>query len=303
VEEIAGRQGQAFLDHLRHQRRLSPRTVESYERDLRSLTDFCDSQGYPAWAALRPAAIRSFMAQGYKRSHSAKTLQRQLAAIRSFYRYLLREGLATANPALGIRPPKSPRRLPKVLDPDQAGRLVTVATAGSDPLDARDRALLELMYSSGLRLAETVGLNLADMDLNDATIRVTGKGSKTRVLPMGRHALEALRVYLPLRLTVVTTANEPALFVSQRGGRLTGRAVQYLVRRRALSQEVGQPVNPHMLRHSCASHLLESSGDLRAVQELLGHADLSSTQIYTHLDYQHLAQVYDRAHPRARRRR
>ena len=227
-----------------------------------------------------------------------RSIQRALSAARTFFRYLLRENQVTASPFQGLRAPRQPRHLPSTLDVDQACLLV--AAAGEDPLARRDRAMLELLYSSGLRLAELVDTDVEDVDLHDGVIRVIGKGSKARLVPVGRYAIEALKRWLVLRRN--WRPQDDALFVTKRGTRLGPRAVQQRVALWARRQDVGVPVHPHMLRHSFASHLLESSGDLRTVQELLGHADISTTQVYTHLDFQHLARVYDRAHPRARRR-
>jgi integrase/recombinase XerC len=219
--------------------------------------------------------------------------------LRTFFRYLLREQVVTSNPAGGVTAPKTARRLPKTLTADQATKLVTRDDRA--PLMLRDRALWELMYSSGLRLSEVVNLNLAELDLPSGTVRVTGKGKKVRDVPVGTKACEALRVWLSWRQQVADT-DEPAVFVNRNGERLTGRAIQARLRQWSVKQGMEVPVHPHMLRHSFASHVLESSGDLRAVQEMLGHANISTTQIYTHLDFQHLASVYDKAHPRARKK-
>ncbi len=289
---------QAFLQYLRNERRMSPHTVTNYRRDLLALEAFRHARRLADWDALDAGLVRTFVASLHQRGLSGRSIARTLSAVRSFYRYLLREGRARHNPAAGIAAPKAPRRLPQTLTTDQAVRLVEIDVRTAP--DARDRALLELLYSSGLRLAELVRLDVNDLDLADETVRVTGKGSKTRIVPVGRQARAALAVWLKQRPTLAR-ASETALFVSPRGGRLSGRAVQNLLRVWAQRRGLEVPVHPHMLRHSFASHLLESSGDLRAVQELLGHANLSTTQIYTHLDFQHLARVYDQAHPRARR--
>jgi integrase/recombinase XerC len=291
---------QRFLEHLRFVRRLSPRTLDAYARDLRDFLAWGEQQALPAWAELREERVRAYAAARHRDGLSGKSLQRRLSALRSFYNYLLREGLAEHNPVLGVRAPKVQRRLPGTLEPDQLARLLELPADG--PLARRDRAVMELFYSSGLRLAELVGLDLADLDRRDAMVQVTGKGAKTRRVPVGRLALEALDAWLAVR-GQLGAADETALFVSSRGGRLSPRSVQARLRQRAIEQGSPRHVHPHLLRHSFASHLLESSGDLRAVQELLGHADIGTTQIYTHLDFQHLAQVYDQAHPRARRRK
>jgi integrase/recombinase XerC len=290
----------AFLDHLRHERRLSPRTLDGYARDLEVLAAWLRSNGVSDWAAVTEHHVRGFVGARRRKGASGRSVQRALSALRSLFRYLLREGLASGNPGQGVRPPKTPRRLPATLDPDQLGQLLDAPA--ETPLGLRDAAIVELFYSSGLRLAELVGLDLGDLDPGDAMVEVTGKGAKTRRVPVGRLALEALRRWLAVR-SGLAAADERALFVSGRGGRLHPRTVQARLRRLALERGAARNVHPHLLRHSFASHLLESSGDLRAVQELLGHANISTTQIYTHLDFQHLAQAYDQAHPRARRKR
>jgi len=289
-----------FLAYLRDERRLSPRTIEAYRRDLTALLDFCAVHGVDCWPKLDAQRVRAFVAAGHRGGLSGRSLQRRLSALRSFYRFLLREGHVAHDPAAEIQAPRDARRLPATLDVEQVTRLVE--THDDSPLARRDTAMFELFYSSGLRLAELVGLDLGDLDLRDATARVTGKGAKSRIVPVGRHARTALSAWLEVRGTL-TAADETALFVGRRGQRISGRSVQTRLARQARAQGLDRPVHPHMLRHSFASHLLESSGDLRAVQELLGHADIATTQIYTHLDYQHLAKVYDAAHPRARRRK
>lgn len=288
-----------FLRHLREERRYSPNTLEAYARDLAALHAQLEAEGVDGWDAVDGHLLRGFVARQHRQGLSGRSLQRRLSAIRRFYHYLLREGQVRNNPALDIAAPKSPRKLPAALDADQTGRLLAVDC--DDPLALRDRAFMELMYSSGLRLAELVALDLVDLDLDEGLVRVTGKGRKTRDLPVGRLAREALHAWLRARVGIAGP-QEMALFVSRDGTRLSARSVQSRLGQWARRQGMGQRVHPHMLRHSFASHLLESSGDLRAVQELLGHADISTTQVYTHLDFQHLARVYDAAHPRARKR-
>ncbi len=290
----------SFLQHLALERRLSPRTIDAYRRDLADFINCYPSPTPLDWSRLKQAEIRSYAAQRHRQGLSGKSLQRRLAALRSFYRFLNREGISTQNPAIGVRAPKVKRKLPATLDVDQLGQLLELP--GNDPLDLRDQAIMELLYSSGLRLAELVSMDLQNLDLQDAMLEVTGKGNKTRRLPVGRKALQAIKQWLKIRGELAKAA-ETALFVSQRGGRLSARSVQSRLALRAREQGTPQHVHPHLLRHSFASHLLESSGDLRAVQELLGHADISTTQIYTHLDFQHLAEVYDQAHPRARKKK
>ncbi|MHB8454919.1 MAG: tyrosine recombinase XerC [Acidiferrobacterales bacterium] len=291
------RQLNDFLEHLRSERRVSGHTISNYRRDLLRLSGFCSAEGIGSWSDLRPQHARAYAARLHRDGLGGTSIQRMLSAGRSFYRYLLREGICHQNPIVGISAPKSGKRLPKTLSAEQTSRLVEID--GSEPIIVRDRAIMELLYSSGLRLAELVAVDVLDVDLKDEVVRVTGKGSKTRVVPVGRHAREAIRAWLAVR---VPRQGEEALFVGYAGRRLGARAVQQRLRHWARVRQIGVAVHPHMLRHSFASHLLESSGDLRAVQELLGHASISTTQIYTHLDFQHLARVYDGAHPRARKK-
>ncbi len=291
-----------FGQYLATERRLARRTCENYRRDLDALVAWCDHNGLPDWAAIDAQEVRRFVAQGHRRGLAGPSLQRRLSALRSFFAYLVREGQLPANPADDIPAPRSPRRLPRTLDVDGMHRLLDADHDTADPvLRARDRAIAELFYSSGLRLSELVSLDVPDVDHGDGQLQVTGKGAKSRIVPVGRKARERLRAWLEVR-PELAAPDEPALFVSRLGRRLSTRSVQ--LRLQGLARDAGLPghVHPHMLRHAFASHLLESSGDLRAVQELLGHADISTTQVYTHLDFQHLARVYDAAHPRARRK-
>lgn len=288
-----------FGSYLLNERRASPLTILNYRRDLTRLRDFCRRRGIDDWRNLDVLQLRLYAAELRKAGLAGRSIQRRLSAVRSFYRYLLREGYVTRDPAAGVGAPKSPRRLPKSLTPDETARLMKIPP--NDRIALRDHALLELFYSSGLRLAEIVALDVDDLS-GDGTVRVTGKGGKVRVVPVGRMAQDALRTWLSERVSRVKP-HENAVFLNASGGRINARTVQRIVARRARAQGIAQPLHPHMLRHSFASHVLESSGDLRAVQELLGHASISTTQIYTHLDFQHLAKVYDRAHPRARKRK
>lgn len=291
---------EGFVRHLETERRLSPNTVAAYRRDLEDLANFCEAHGFAGWQSVSPHGVRAHVAELHRRGLGGRSIQRALSAARAFYRYLLREGSLEHNPAVGVKAPKTPRRLPATLDVDQVAQLLNMAA--TDPLAARDRAIMELLYSSGLRLSELVGLDVADLDLRDATVRVRGKGSKVRVVPVGRLAIAALEAWLPIRDTLVG-AGATAVFVGRTGRRLAARTVQSRLRSWGLRQGLDTNLHPHRLRHSFASHLLESSGDLRAVQELLGHANLSTTQIYTHVDFQRLASVYDQAHPRAKKKR
>lgn len=295
----AQRQLFPFLDYLRYERRLSPRTISAYQRDLQTFIAWMNEQGIGPARRLNSARLRGYAAARHRQGLSPKSLQRHLSAIRAWYRYLLREGRIGHNPAEGVRAPKVRRKLPHTLDVDQMARLLEIP--GDAPLDRRDRAILELFYSSGLRLDELVRLNLADMRRDDGLLEVKGKGDKHRRVPVGGPAREAVDRWLATR-GELADPEEQALFVGRRGTRLSHRAVEARLRQRAIEQGMPRHVHPHMLRHSFASHLLESSGDLRAIQELLGHADIGTTQIYTDLDFQHLAEVYDKAHPRARRR-
>lgn len=288
-----------FLDYLRYERRLSPRTLASYRRDLDDFLAWLTASGVEQPQRADAQHVRGYAAYRHRRGLAPKSLQRHLSSIRAWYRYLLREGRIGANPAEGVRAPKVERRLPHTLDVDQVGRLL--ALRGDAPLDLRDRAIMELFYSSGLRLAELVALDVTDVVNDPGLLEIIGKGSKTRRVPVGRMAREAIDAWLGAR-PQLAAGTETALFVSRRGTRLSARSVEARLRVRAAEQGMPRNVHPHMLRHSFASHLLESSGDLRAVQDLLGHADISTTQIYTHLDFQHLAEVYDQAHPRARRK-
>lgn len=288
-----------FFQYLKSERRLSPHTASGYRRDLEALTKFFDAQGLNDWRGLNVSQARAFATYLHRHGLAGRSIARALSAARSFYRYLLREGIVAHNPFAGIAAPKSGKRLPKALSVDQAAHLMQIE--GDALLVIRDRALLELLYSSGLRLAEIVGIDVADLDLRDGAVTVTGKGGKTRIIPVGSQARTALASWLKERASIAAVG-ETAVFLGRNGRRLGVRSVQVRLKEWARRQGLETPVHPHMLRHSFASHLLESSGDLRAVQELLGHADLSTTQVYTHLDFQHLAKVYDLAHPRARRR-
>jgi integrase/recombinase XerC len=289
-----------FLDHLRLERRLSIHTITSYRRDLDCLTQYCDANAVLRWQDLKSHHVRGFAASSHAAGLSPRSIQRRLSGIRGLMNYLIREGEISQNPATHISAPQVARKLPNTLDVDQMARLLQIQ--GDDPVTARDRAMLELLYSSGLRLAELVNLNPEDVDLDDAMIRVTGKGNKTRLIPVGRMARNSVAEWSRVR-SELAAGDENALFVGVRGRRISPRTVQNRVRHWALKAGIPQRVYPHLFRHSFATHLMESSRDLRAVQELLGHADISTTQIYTHLDFQHLAQIYDEAHPRARRQK
>lgn len=288
-----------FVRHLEYERRLSPQTCKNYRHDLQALAAWLDTSGVTAWTGVDSEHIRAFSASCFRKGLSAKSIQRRLSAARTFFRYLLREKVVRHNPVTSVTAPKSKKRLPGNLDADRMARLLEIP--GDGPIVDRDRAMLELLYSSGLRLAELVDLDLGDVDTSDATVRVTGKGNKDRIVPVGRQALKALRQWLLTR-SDLAGVEEKALFVSNRARRISHRSVQARVKHWAKKQGIDANVYPHLFRHSFATHVLESSHDLRGVQELLGHTNISTTQIYTHLDFQHLAQIYDQTHPRARRK-
>jgi integrase/recombinase XerC len=294
-----------FLQHLALVRRLSPHTTKSYRRDLFCFQKFCEKINIERWQDLQIHHLRRFAAESHAQGLSPRSVQRRLSGVRSFMNYLIREGDAldgeapTQNPAADVSAPKAARKLPNTLDIEQMGRLLDIR--GDDPVTQRDRAILELLYSSGLRLAELVGLDPDDINFSDNIVRVTGKGNKERLIPVGRKARTALQGWLQVRV-ILANPDETALFVGVRGRRISPRTVESRVKHWAKQAGIPQRVYPHLFRHSFATHLLESSHDLRGVQELLGHADISTTQIYTHLDFQHLAQIYDKAHPRARRK-
>ena len=285
-----------FLAHLRNERQYSPLTAENYARDIRHL---CRLAGDIALNDLKNHHIRRYIAQLHGQGLGGKSLARMLSAWRSFYAYLMRDHQCQNNPCIGLRAPKSPRNLPHALSPDEAARMVELQ-CNDDPLALRDKAMFELFYSSGLRLAELVGLAPEALDLNDATVTVTGKGSKTRIVPVGGHAIAALKAWLDARSAFA--GEDRALFINRNGQRIGARAIQLRMKQWGIKQGISSNVHPHLLRHSFATHVLQSSGDLRAVQEMLGHASISTTQVYTHLDFQYLAKIYDSAHPRAKKK-
>jgi integrase/recombinase XerC len=285
-----------WLERLAGERQASTHTVSAYRRDLAKLLRYMQEREFASFDALDSNAMRAFVAAEHRAGLAPKSLQRLLSSCRSLFRQLNRESTMTGDPMLGVRGPKVRRKLPQVLDVDEASALVETDSGGK--LAVRDRAMLELFYSSGLRLSELVGLRWIDVDLDGGEVRVLGKGSKTRVVPVGRHAITALRA---LGAEEGMQADS-AIFRGRGGAPINPRTVQLRMKTLALQQGIAKHIHPHLLRHTFASHMLESSGDLRAVQELLGHADIATTQIYTHLDFQHLAKVYDAAHPRARRK-
>lgn len=289
---------ESFLAKLRTEKNYSPHTLKSYSRDLESLIAYCDKQEITQWADIDDQAIRLLISQRHRQGLGGTSLQRMLSTFRSFFKYLLIENQIPNNPAQNIQAPKASRKLPSTLDVDSVTRLVEIK--GDEVETVRDRAMLELFYSSGLRLSELSSLDIdAGKKCISGTIRVLGKGDKERELPVGKKAREAIKAWLARRAELANE-NEQALFVGKQGKRIHNSVIQKRLKYWAKKQGIDMNVFPHLLRHSFASHMLESSGDLRAVQELLGHADISTTQIYTHLDFQHLAKVYDAAHPRAK---
>jgi integrase/recombinase XerC len=289
----------AYLQVLSVERRLSQHTIKAYRRDLNKLILFCDGRGLLLWQGLNNHVARLFSASLNAHGMHAKSIQRILSACRGMSAYLIQKGQLNTNPFDDVRAPKAEKRLPKTLSVDQVTSLVEISL--DDPLSYRDKAMLELFYSSGLRLSELCSLDLNDLNLPEKMLRVTGKGDRMRDLPIGRQADQAIRNWL-LQRNSLPLKDYQALFVSKHGNRISVRNIQSRVKHWAAKQGIEVSVSPHMLRHSFATHLLESSGELRSVQELLGHANISTTQIYTHLDFQHLAQVYDDAHPRAKKK-
>ncbi|MDD4912903.1 MAG: tyrosine recombinase XerC [Sideroxydans sp.] len=285
-----------YLAYLNNEKQYSPHTSENYARDIRRLFTLADATPLPD---LKSHHIRRYIAQLHGGGLSGRSLARVLSSWRGFYNYLMRDHGCVSNPCVGLRPPKAPKTLPHALSPDEASKLMDMPVETS--IDARDKAMFELLYSSGLRLAELVGLDPIDMDFADASVRVTGKGNKTRIVPLGSHAITALQAWLTVR-EQVAKPDETALFVGNRGARISPRTVELQLQKWAAKQGLNTGVYPHMLRHSFATHVLQSSGDLRAVQEMLGHASISTTQVYTHLDFQYLAKIYDGAHPRAKKK-
>lgn len=288
---------QQFFRYLETEKRYSPHTLSSYRRDIRAFQSYCQDNALQDWQQIDQGHIRQHIARLHRQGQSGKSIQRHLSSLRSLFRFLLRQQKVDSNPAQGVTAPKAERKLPEVLNPDQLNRLLSIPA--TDPVALRDRAIMELLYGCGLRMAELVGLDLQDIRHGEASLQVTGKGSKQRQLPLGGAALRALEDWLKVR-SQLAQVEETAVFVGTRGQRISPASVRLRLKYWAQRQGVQQNIYPHLMRHSFASHILESSQNLRAVQELLGHANLSTTQIYTHLDFQHLAQVYDAAHPRAK---
>lgn len=293
----------AYLQHLAAERRLSAHTLEGYQRDLLGLLQSIE-ESESTLAEASANEVRNAIIKLRKRGLSAPSVARHLSSWRGFYSFAIQRLGYPSNPCYGLRGPKVRRALPNTLSPDNCVQLLDgnpAAKSDSDALLARDQAMFELLYSSGLRVSELTSLDLNNLDLKDGEARVTGKGSKTRIVPVGKHACKAIQTWMSWRQVLIRGNDTKAVFVSRNGKRLSVRSVQKRLDQWAAQTGLGQSVHPHMLRHAFASHMLQSSGDLRAVQELLGHANISTTQIYTHLDWQHLAKAYDQAHPRAKR--
>lgn len=294
----AHQQKELFFNMLRFERLYSANTLAAYQRDLQRFFEFLDQQKIQRLAEVEPHHCMTYSAKRFRKGIKSNSIQRELSAIRSLYHFLVKQGLQKNNPAAAVKSPKVQKKLPSTLDVDNLNQLLSNDSSSESVIDLRDHAIFELIYSSGLRLTELVNCDIEHIDWSNRVIKVTGKGNKTRLLPIGGKAYQALQTWLEKRPKNYDT---DALFVSQQGRRISARNVQKRLEKLA-SKRLGRRVHPHMLRHSFATHLLESSADLRAVQELLGHADISTTQIYTHLDFQHLAKVYDGAHPRARKK-
>ncbi|MGF1835978.1 tyrosine recombinase XerC [Photobacterium sanguinicancri] len=287
-----------FYEYIRSERELSLHTQHNYKRQLTTMAEQLVVLGVTDWQQVDAGWVRQLASKGMRDGLKASSLSMRLSALRSFFDYLVQIKVLAANPAKGVSAPRKARPLPKNLDVDEMDQLLNVNE--DDPLSIRDRALMELMYGAGLRLAEIVGVNVRDISLSKGDLRVIGKGDKERIVPFAGLAREWVAKWLKVR-GQLASAGEPALFVSKLGSRISTRNVQKRMAEWGQKQSVSSHISPHKLRHSFATHMLESSGDLRAVQELLGHANLSTTQIYTHLDFQHLAKVYDESHPRAKR--
>ena len=288
-----------FLDVLHKEKNYSTHTISAYRRDLTRFLAYLKRKN-EVWHAIRPPTIRAYISQRFLSGISGRSLQRELSSLRGFYHYCYTQGLVSSNPAQGVRAPRYRKRLPATLSIEQISSLLQNPKR-DDPLLARDFAMVELAYSSGLRLSELVSVRFEDLDLQTGRLRVLGKGSKQRDLPVGRLACDAIRRWLPWRERLVKGGHS-FLFIGRHGGKMSNRSVQLRWRDLARQRGLEHNLHPHILRHSFATHLLESSGDLRAVQELLGHSDIGTTQVYTHLDFQHLARVYDKAHPRAQKK-
>ncbi len=290
---------QPYWDFLRIEKQASPHTISNYQRQLQAVSELLAQAEINAWQQVEASTVRWILIQSHKQKLGAKSIGLRLVALRQFLAFLVKRGELKVNPAQGIKAPKVGKHLPKNIDAEQVTQLLNIQS--DKPLAQRDLAMMELMYSSGLRLSELQGLNLDNMDLTNGEVKVLGKGNKERIVPIGSKAITAIQNWLVVRKQFQPKEN--ALFINQRGGRLSHRSIQLAMEKWGKIQALDTHLHPHKLRHSFATHLLEASQDLRAVQELLGHSSLSTTQIYTHLDFQHLAKIYDTAHPRARRKK
>ena len=290
-----------FLSYLESVKQYSPHTLKGYERDLKKLSDYLSAQDIKNWKIVKEHDLRTFINSERRRGLSPRSIQRVLSSCRTFFEHLLIEGLIQLSPAQNVSSPKLAQLLPKAMDADLVQRLLDFKPKGM--IEIRDKALAELLYSSGLRLSEVCQLEVQDLDLKERTCRVLGKGNKTRIVPVGKKAIQAIRDWMIYRseLKATKATSSDAIFLNNKGNRISARSIQLRLEKLCLQRGI-PGINPHMLRHSFASHVLESSGDLRAVQEMLGHSDISTTQIYTKLDFQHLSKVYDKAHPRAKKR-
>ena len=286
-----------YLDFLKNIKGLSENTAKAYQRDLRKFSKFLESIAIDGLEHITEEICSAWVADLFQNNVSARSIQRHISSAKGFFSYMKKISLVQSSPFELINSPKSPSRLPNVLSPEEVSQLLNFKPKNIQ--DKRDLAIIELIYSSGLRVSEAVNSNLSDFEDNNNFLRVIGKGSKTRLVPVGRFAQNAISIWIKERKKILT--NDDALFVNLRGGRISARSIQERLKSIALMQGL-PPVNPHMLRHSFATHLLESSGDLRSIQELLGHSSLSTTQIYTRLDYQHLIKVYENSHPRAHKK-
>lgn len=292
-------QTQPYWDFLRIEKQASPHTISNYQRQLNAVCKLFETTGICQWSEVNHTSVRWMLTQSHKQGLGAKSIGLRLVVLRQWLDYLVKQGKLLLNPAIGIKAPKVGKHLPKNIDAEQLGQLLN--TEQETPLAKRDFAMMELMYSSGLRLSELQGLNLGDIDLSSGEVRVQGKGSKERIVPVGSKAMQAVKNWLEIRNEFLPV--DRAVFLNQRGRRLSHRSIQLVMQKWGQKQGLDTHLHPHKLRHSFATHLLEGSGDLRAVQELLGHSNLSTTQIYTHLDFQHLAKIYDETHPRAKRKK
>ena len=291
-----------YLEFLQFERGLSPLTRENYARDITQLIKLTNEIAQPSdLTVLQTQHIRRFVAKLHSKGLGGKSIARMLSSWRGFFTFLVNRKGYSNNPVIGLRAPKSAKTLPQALSIEQATKLVDILD--NDVLSVRDHAILELFYSSGLRLSELVNLNIDALDFSEGTVEVTGKGNKTRIVPLGKFAMDAIQTWLQIRanIQIKDQASKP-VFIGLQGRRISARSIQYRIKGWSIKQGINSSVHPHMLRHSFATHVLQSSGDLRAVQEMLGHANISTTQVYTHLDYQHLTKVYDAAHPRAKKK-